>query len=71
DTTITYAKGTTKTAAQFLTDIHATTNDGSTIISNFDPTVLAQEGTYTVVLNAKDESNNKADPVTVTITVVD
>ncbi|EAD9018015.1 surface-anchored adhesin LapB [Listeria monocytogenes] len=71
DTTITYAKGTTKTAAQFLTDIHATTNDGSTITSNFDPTVLEQEGTYKVVLNAKDESDNEADPVTVTITVVD
>ncbi|UHP09146.1 LapB repeat-containing protein [Listeria marthii] len=71
DTTITYAKGTSKTATQFLSDIHATTNDGSTITSNFDPDVLAQEGTYTVELNAKDESNNEADPVTVTITVVD
>lgn len=71
DTTITYAKGTTKTESQFLTDIHATANDGSTVTSNFNPADLAQEGTYTITLNAKDESNNEAEPVIVTITVVD
>lgn len=71
DTTITYAKGTTKTANEFLTDIHATTNDGSPVTSDFDPASLQQEGTYQVTLNAEDESNNTADPVTVTITVVD
>ncbi|MBC1472657.1 LapB repeat-containing protein [Listeria seeligeri] len=71
DTTITYAKGTVKTEADFLADIDAKTNDGTTITSNFDPTSLQLEGTYQVVLNAKDASDNSADPVTVTITVID
>lgn len=35
DEAIIYEKGITKSATDFLTDIHATTNDGSAITSNF------------------------------------
>lgn len=71
DTTITYEKGTTKTAAAFLTDVNATTNDGSAVTSNFNPISLKQVGTYQVTLSSVDENGNYALPVKVTVVVQD
>ncbi|PDC84996.1 LapB repeat-containing protein, partial [Listeria monocytogenes] len=66
-----YEKGTTKTAAAFLTDVNATTNDGSAVTSNFNPNSLKQVGTYQVTLSAIDENGNYALPVKVTVIVQD
>ncbi|MDT0002275.1 LapB repeat-containing protein [Listeria cossartiae subsp. cayugensis] len=71
DKTITYSKGTTKTAEQFLQDISAATSDGSEVTSDFDSVVdLTKVGTYTVTLRAVSADGVEADPVTVTVTVV-
>ncbi|WP_270997375.1 LapB repeat-containing protein, partial [Listeria seeligeri] len=69
DNKISYPAGTSKTVTQFLKDIHATTDDGSKITTNFDPSVLNTPGTYKVSLNAVDADGNKAAPFEVTVTV--
>ncbi|WP_239253630.1 LapB repeat-containing protein [Listeria ilorinensis] len=71
DPEITYTLGAKIDQAAFLDDIHAATNDGSEIISNFTEQVnFKEEGDYTVTLNASDASGNAADPVTVIVHIV-
>ncbi|MBC1865867.1 LapB repeat-containing protein [Listeria seeligeri] len=70
DSTISYPKNSTVDSEQFLTDVSATTDDGSPIISDFDTVVdLTTAGDYTVTLNSVNSDEVAADPVTVTVTV--
>ncbi|MBF2372515.1 LapB repeat-containing protein, partial [Listeria seeligeri] len=70
DSEITYMKNSTISSAQFLTDISATTNDGSPITSDFDTVVdFTTPGDYTVTLNSVNSDGVAANPVTVTVTV--
>ncbi|MBC2052136.1 LapB repeat-containing protein, partial [Listeria seeligeri] len=70
DSEITYMKNSTISSAQFLTDISATTNDGSPITSDFATVVdFATPGDYTVTLNSVNSDGVAANPVTVTVTV--
>ncbi|MEG7759757.1 LapB repeat-containing protein, partial [Listeria monocytogenes] len=56
----------------FFLDLAIKTDDGTPVTSDFDTAVnLDTAGTYTVTLNSEDESGNKADPVTITVTVAD
>ncbi|WP_088839360.1 LapB repeat-containing protein [Listeria sp. ILCC792] len=58
------------TEAQFLQDVHATTDDGSPVTSNFAQVVdLTTPGVYEVTLNAENEAGLKATPVKVQVTV--
>ncbi|EHL5791149.1 TPA: LapB repeat-containing protein [Listeria monocytogenes] len=55
---------------QFLKDIHAETDDGTAVQSDFDQVVkLDVPGEYTVTLNAENAAGLKATPVTVKVTV--
>ncbi|MBC2030888.1 LapB repeat-containing protein, partial [Listeria seeligeri] len=70
DSTISYPKNSTVDNQQFLTDINATTDDGSVITSDFETVVdLTTAGDYTVTLNSVNSDGVAADPVTVTVTV--
>ncbi|MBC1429859.1 LapB repeat-containing protein [Listeria seeligeri] len=70
DNTISYPKNSTVDDQQFLTDINATTDDGSVITSDFETVVdLTTAGDYTVTLNSVNSDGVAADPVTVTVTV--
>ncbi|MBC1828082.1 LapB repeat-containing protein [Listeria seeligeri] len=70
DSTISYPKNSTVDSEQFLTDVSATTDDGSPITSDFDTVVdFATPGDYTVTLNSVNSDGVAADPVTVTVTV--
>ncbi|MBC1483274.1 LapB repeat-containing protein [Listeria sp. FSL L7-1509] len=70
DDSISYPKFSEITEAEFLTDIQATTSDGSSISSNFETVVdFSTAGNYTVTLNAVNSDGVAADPVTVTVTV--
>ncbi|MCD2246596.1 LapB repeat-containing protein [Listeria marthii] len=72
DKTVTYSKGTAKTEEQFLKDVSAKTNDGSKVTSDFDSVVdLNKVGTYTVTLRAVNADGVEADPITVTVNVVE
>ncbi len=65
-----YDKGQQVTEAQFLQDVHATTDDGSPVTSDFAQVVdLETPGTYEVTLNAENEAGLKATPVKVQVTV--
>lgn len=71
DPAITYQTGTIKNEADFLTDVHATTDDGSPITSDFDTVVdMNVAGDYIVTLTATDASNNTATAIVV-VHVVD
>lgn len=71
DEAITYAENQAVTEAQFLEDIHAETDDGSFVTSNFDDVVdTSKPGTYEVTLNARNEAGLQATPVKVMVTVV-
>ncbi|EAG9321959.1 LapB repeat-containing protein [Listeria monocytogenes] len=64
---VTYEMNESKTEAEFLTDIQASTNDGSQITSDFATTVdFRKAGNYTVTLNAKNDKQ-KATPLTVKV----
>ncbi|EFR84770.1 cell wall anchor domain-containing protein, partial [Listeria monocytogenes FSL F2-208] len=66
---VTYEMNESKTEAEFLTDIQASTNDGSQITSDFATTVdFRKAGNYTVTLNAKNDKQ-KATPLTVKVAV--
>ncbi|EEP0529962.1 LapB repeat-containing protein [Listeria monocytogenes] len=66
---VTYEMNESKTEAEFLTDIQASTNDGSQITSDFVTTVdFRKAGNYTVTLNAKNDKQ-KAAPLTVKVAV--
>lgn len=70
DTEVSYTQGETKTEADFLQDIHASTNDGSSISSDFNTTVnLNKTGDYQVTLNATNADGTPATPVQVTVHV--
>lgn len=70
DPEITYLQATVKTEAEFLNEIHATTDDGSEITSDFATVVdFSVIGDYTVTLNAVDASGNQATPVQVVVHV--
>ncbi|MBC1537099.1 LPXTG cell wall anchor domain-containing protein, partial [Listeria sp. FSL L7-1485] len=65
---ITYMKHSTISSAEFLTDIQATTNDGSPITSDFTTVVdFETAGDYTVTLNALNVDGVAANPVSVTV----
>ncbi|MGC9338311.1 LapB repeat-containing protein [Listeria ivanovii] len=70
DDSISYPKFSEITEAEFLTDIQATTSDGSSISSNFETVVdFSTAGNYTVTLNAVNSDGVAADPVIVIVTV--
>ncbi|WP_271005506.1 LapB repeat-containing protein [Listeria seeligeri] len=71
DAAISYTEGNTITEAQFLTDIHAETDDGTPVTSDFDSVVdFNTPGVYTVTLNAENSAGLKATPKTVTVTIL-
>ncbi|WP_162921807.1 LapB repeat-containing protein, partial [Listeria costaricensis] len=68
DDEITYVQGTTKSAADFLTDIRATTDPGNELSSDFATVVnMSQPGDYQVTVKARDPNlgNETTKPVTV------
>ncbi|TLG77275.1 LapB repeat-containing protein [Culicoidibacter larvae] len=70
DPQITYDADSSVSEAQFLSDIHALTNDGSPITSDFLSQVnFAVPGSYTVTLNAENTLGVKAEPVQVTVII--
>ncbi|HBM4318675.1 TPA: LapB repeat-containing protein [Listeria innocua] len=72
DPTISYNKATTKSVDEFLTEIHSAVTGNATLTSDFNKVVdLTTPGKYTVTLNAENERGQKADPVTVIVTVTD
>lgn len=72
DPEITYSVDTAKTESEFLNDVHATTNDGSPVTSDFATAVnLSVPGRYTVTLNAQNTLGVQADPVQVIVIVTD
>ncbi|MBC2249362.1 class 1 internalin InlK [Listeria sp. FSL L7-0123] len=71
DNSITYKTNTSKTEAEFLKDIQAKTNDGTTITSDFATMVdFSKPGKYIVTLNAENDLQ-KGAPVQVTVIVKD
>ncbi|MBC1377457.1 LapB repeat-containing protein [Listeria innocua] len=71
DDNISYTQGQTVTPEQFLKDINAIAN-GGTITSDFaDKVDFSTPGTYTVTLNASNSVGLTADPVQVTVTIVE
>ncbi|MBC1366308.1 LapB repeat-containing protein [Listeria innocua] len=71
DSKISYNEQTTVTEEQFLTDIHAETDDGTPVTSDFDSVVdLNKPGVYTVTLNAEN-AGLKAAPKQVTVTILE
>ncbi|ARM74233.1 TPA_asm: hypothetical protein GIN74_08815 [Listeria monocytogenes] len=70
NTEVSYAKNSFVTEAQFFSDIAATTNDGSMIISDFTTAVdLSKAGDYQVTLNASNADGVSAVPFQVTVHV--
>jgi LPXTG-motif cell wall-anchored protein len=70
DENISYEVDSTVTAEDFLDGVHAATDDGSLIESDFDQVVdLTTPGDYEVTLTAKDAVGNEAAPVKVIVTV--
>ncbi|EAD1186756.1 LPXTG cell wall anchor domain-containing protein [Listeria monocytogenes] len=68
---ISYIQGDTVTPEKFLTDIKADAN-GGTITSDFAEKVdFTKPGTYTVTLNASNTAGLKAEPVQITVTVIE
>ncbi|EAD5763165.1 LPXTG cell wall anchor domain-containing protein [Listeria monocytogenes] len=68
---ISYIQGDAVTPEKFLTDIKADAN-GGTITSDFSEKVdFTKPGTYTVTLNASNTAGLKAEPVQVTVTVIE
>ncbi|WP_162917809.1 LapB repeat-containing protein, partial [Listeria monocytogenes] len=67
---ISYENDATKSATDFLTDVHAAANEGSPVTSNVATVVeLNGPGNYDVTLNTTDAGGNKPDPITVSVTV--
>ncbi|EAD4266491.1 LPXTG cell wall anchor domain-containing protein [Listeria monocytogenes] len=68
---ISYIQGDTVTPEKFLTDIKADAN-GGTITSDFAEKVdFTKPGTYTVTLNASNTAGLRAEPVQVTVTIIE
>ncbi|MBC1376119.1 LapB repeat-containing protein [Listeria sp. FSL L7-1699] len=72
DPAISYKKATAKSVDEFLNEIHSAVTGNATLTSDFNKVVdLTTPGKYTVTLNAENERGQKADPVTVIVTVTD
>ncbi|MBD4973364.1 LapB repeat-containing protein, partial [Xanthomonas citri pv. citri] len=71
DQSITYERGITKTEQAFYTDIKAATSDNSPINSDFSKIDLTKTGNYEVLLQATDQSGNKALPLRINVLVQD
>ncbi|EAK8939198.1 LPXTG cell wall anchor domain-containing protein [Listeria monocytogenes] len=72
DSAINYTEKTTVTEEQFLTDIHAKTEDGTPVTSDFDSVVdFSKPGVYTVTLNATNADGLQATPKKVTVTILE
>ncbi|WP_099225112.1 LapB repeat-containing protein [Listeria costaricensis] len=70
DSAISYEKNASVTEADFLAAIHAKTDQGTAITSDFAEVVnFSKAGDYVVTLNSTNETNQKAQPVKVTVTV--
>ncbi|MBF2629252.1 LapB repeat-containing protein [Listeria seeligeri] len=70
DEAISYPKKTVKTEEEFLNEVHASTNDGSVITSDFADVVdFTTPGVYEVTLNSEDANGLVAFPVKVQVTV--
>ncbi|EAE2081950.1 class 1 internalin InlK [Listeria monocytogenes] len=70
DSEKTYIENQPVTEAEFLADIHAKTDDGSTVTSDFAEKVdFKTPGTYTVTLQSENNSGLKAAPVQVNVTI--
>jgi len=72
DARVTYDVSTTKTAEDFLVDVHATLDEAGTITSNFADVVdMSKVGAYVVTLDATDTVGNKSNTVTTMVLVKD
>lgn len=72
DSAINYTEKTTVKEEQFLTDIHAKTEDGTPVTSDFDSVVdFSKPGVYTVTLNATNADGLQATPKKVTVTILE
>ncbi|EAC2627693.1 class 1 internalin InlK [Listeria monocytogenes] len=70
DSEKTYIENQPVTEAEFLADIHAKTDDGSTVTSDFaDKVDFNTPGTYTVTLQSENNAGLKAAPVQVQVTI--
>ncbi|EQC0614832.1 LapB repeat-containing protein, partial [Listeria monocytogenes] len=70
DSEKTYIENQLVTEATFLSDIHAKTDDGSTVTSDFaDKVDFNTPGTYTVTLQSENNAGLKATPVQVNVTI--
>ncbi|EPN5031933.1 class 1 internalin InlK [Listeria monocytogenes] len=70
DSEKTYIENQPVTEAEFLADIHAKTDDGSTVTSDFAEKVdFKTPGTYTVTLQSENNAGLKAAPVQVQVTI--
>ncbi|EAC7032078.1 class 1 internalin InlK [Listeria monocytogenes] len=70
DSEKTYIENQPVTEATFLADIHAKTDDGSTVTSDFaDKVDFNTPGTYTVTLQSENNAGLKATPVQVNVTI--
>ncbi|EBF5173793.1 LPXTG cell wall anchor domain-containing protein [Listeria monocytogenes] len=71
DKEITYIATELKSEAAFLADIHATTDDGSKITTDFTEKVdMNEPGKYVVTLQAENSKGIKATPVQVKVTII-
>ncbi|EAC3452817.1 LPXTG cell wall anchor domain-containing protein [Listeria monocytogenes] len=71
DKEITYIATEPKSEAEFLADIHATTDDGSKITTDFTEKVdMNEPGKYVVTLQAENSKGIKATPVQVKVTII-
>ncbi|ECB9787744.1 LPXTG cell wall anchor domain-containing protein [Listeria monocytogenes] len=72
DSAINYTEKTTVTEEQFLTDIHAETEDGTPVTSDFNSVVdFSKPGVYTVTLNATSADGLQATPKQVAVTILE
>ncbi|EAG1546678.1 class 1 internalin InlK [Listeria monocytogenes] len=70
DSEKTYIEDQPVTEAKFLEDIHAKTDDGSNVTSDFaDKVDFKTPGTYTVTLQSENNAGLKAAPVQVQVTI--
>ncbi|EAE1482107.1 LPXTG cell wall anchor domain-containing protein [Listeria monocytogenes] len=72
DSAINYTEKATVTEEQFLTDIHAETEDGTPVTSDFNSVVdFSKPGVYTVTLNATNADGLQATPKQVAVTILE
>ncbi|WP_239255085.1 LapB repeat-containing protein [Listeria ilorinensis] len=70
DTEISYIEGEAISEAEFLEQIHAKTDDGTEVTSDFVEVVdFSKSGNYRVTLNAENQYEQKAEPIKVDVHV--